>query len=53
MLKKELVRGGNDIDANVIVSFFAVPYSVLCILVVSAAFGAEYFIGRMLERRKS
>lgn len=51
-LKKELVRGGMDIDADVIVAFFAVPYSVFCILVISAAFGAEYFIGCLIERRR-
>lgn len=36
MIKNELVRGGNDIDANVIVAFFAIPYTALCILVIAA-----------------
>lgn len=51
-LKKELVRGGLDIGANVIVSFFAIPYSALCISVISIVFGAGYLIGRILERSR-
>lgn len=50
MLKADVAGDGLDFSGTTIVTFFAIPYSVFCVLVISTVFGAEYFIGRLLER---